>query len=251
MIKSENNRLVILAGPSCVGKSPLARALARFRPELSEKLKPLILYNSRDARPGESDGVDYHFRSRKYIEGLKKADRYIVMKVRGDIQALDIEELSQTLRTGNVFFEGNPFIGNILLAHAALSSVDKLSVFMAPLSRDEIVFLQQAERIASLPDLVTDIMRMKLLRRTQKQKGKLSENDLEDIEKRASSAYTELHDAHRYQYIIPNHDGEDSENWETFYYPLGDARLALNAFISLLENRTPKGTETWEENLLP
>lgn len=53
----KNGRLIILAGPSCVGKSPLAKALARLYPELSKALQPLILYNSRDARPGEKDGI--------------------------------------------------------------------------------------------------------------------------------------------------------------------------------------------------
>jgi guanylate kinase len=47
-----NGRLVILSGPSCVGKSPMAKALAKFYPELRKKLQPLVLYNSREARPG-------------------------------------------------------------------------------------------------------------------------------------------------------------------------------------------------------
>ena len=32
----------------------------------------------------------------------------------------------------------------------------------------------------------------------------------------------------------PNHDGEASENWDAFCYPLGDAREALLAFAALL-----------------
>jgi guanylate kinase len=64
-------RLVILSGPSCVGKSPLVKALAKFYPELQKTLQPLVLYNSRAARPGEIDGVDYHFRSREQVEKLK------------------------------------------------------------------------------------------------------------------------------------------------------------------------------------
>lgn len=32
---ANRNRLVILAGPSCVGKRPLAHALARFHPALT------------------------------------------------------------------------------------------------------------------------------------------------------------------------------------------------------------------------
>ena len=103
----------------------------------------------------------------------------------------------------------------------------------------------------SLPDRVTDIMRQKLLRRTRKQKGELSDKDLKNIEIRASSAYTELCDAYLYQYVIPNHNGEDSNNWEAFNYPVGDARLALNAFVTLLKGETPEGIEKWEKDLLP
>lgn len=81
-------------------------------------------------------------------------------------------------------------------------------------------------------------------------KMELSLKDLENIEKRASSAYRELQDAHIYKYVIPNHDGEDSENWDAFYYPLGDARLALNTFVSLLKGETPAHVEQWEKDLI-
>jgi guanylate kinase len=244
-------RLVVFSGPSCVGKSPLAKALARLHPELHKSLKPLVLYNSRAARPGETDGVDYYFRPRKEIEGLKGKDGKVVMDVRGDLQALDLQELSQSLDKGDVFFEGNPFFGGLLLTHPSLAEVARLSIFMSPLSRSEVLFLKAAKPGVSLPDLVTDVMRRKLLRRTLKQQGELSLRDLENIEKRASSAYTELKQAHRFQYVLPNHDGEDSENWDAFYYPLGDARAALDAFVSLLKNEKPPLVESWEEKLLP
>src|SRR5215471_7944895 len=60
MTDERKGRLVILSGPSCVGKSPLAKALAKFYPELRRTLQPLVLYNTRGPRPGEVDGVDYH-----------------------------------------------------------------------------------------------------------------------------------------------------------------------------------------------
>ena len=49
--RQKPGRLVILAGPSCSGKTPLASALAQVRPELAASLKPLVLYNDRAARP--------------------------------------------------------------------------------------------------------------------------------------------------------------------------------------------------------
>jgi guanylate kinase len=132
-------RLVILSGSSCVGKSPLAKALAKFYPELRNRLQPLVLYNSRDPRPGEVDGVDYHFRSREQIENLKANDHFVVMDVRSDLQGLDLQELSALLAKGDVFFEGNPFVGRTLQTSPALADVNRLSVFMSPLSREEIL----------------------------------------------------------------------------------------------------------------
>lgn len=250
-MKDKTGRLVILSGPSCVGKSPLDRAMKKFYPELRTALQFIVLYNDRDIRPGEADGTDYYFRSRSFIESLKTNPRYVVIDVRGDLQALDLEELHRKLQRGDVFFEGNPFVGKILLTHPALQHVKKLSVFMSPLSHDEILFFRSSGMNVSLPDLLTDIMQKKLLRRTRKQKGEISRKDLENIERRASSAYLELKEAHHFQYVIPNHDGEDSENWDAFYYPLGDARKALNTFVSLVRGEATSWVEQWEEDLLP
>jgi guanylate kinase len=251
MTTSPGGRLVILSGPSCVGKSPLARALARLYPALTRSLQSLVLYNSRPPRPGETDGVDYHFRPRNQVASLRERGDMVVMDVRGDLQALDVRELTETLAGGDVFFEGNPFVGATLLTHPALDGVERLSVFMAPLSRDEVRFFARPESGVSLPALVTDLMRRKLLRRTRRHKGELSLEDLREIERRAGSAYGELRQAHRFRYVIANHDGEDSENWEAFYHPLGDARRALLAFAALLEGEEPPGVERWDEELLP
>ncbi|MBW2526182.1 MAG: hypothetical protein JRI23_18525 [Deltaproteobacteria bacterium] len=250
MSPSPSHRLVVLSGPSCVGKSPLDKALARFYPEIHRRLQPLVLYNSRAPRPGEVDGVHYHFRPRASIEALRADDRYVVMDVRGDLQALDLDDLAQLLEKGDVFFEGNPFVGKSLLSHPRLEGFERLSVFMAPLGRSEIEFLKAPERNASLPDLVTDVMRRKLLRRTRKQKSELALPDLENIEKRAGSAYRELRDACHFGQVIVNHDGEDSDNWDAFYFPLGDARRALLAFVALLEGREAEDVESWPEDLL-
>ncbi len=251
MAHEEFGRLVILGGPSCVGKSPLFKALGKFYPNLHDPLHKLVLVNSRAPRPGERDGVDYHFRARAQVEALRSDDRYAVIEVRSDLQALDVQELEALLRRGDVFFEGNSFVGRALQTDPRLAGVKRLSVFISPLSKDEIAYLKAPERNLSLPEFLTDVMRRKLLRRTRRQKGELSAPDLKDIETRASNAYRELQEAWHFQHVIPNHDGEDSDNWEAFYYLIGDARKTLEAFAALLRGSVPPGVETWEENLLP
>jgi guanylate kinase len=243
-------RLIVLSGPSCVGKSPLSRALGKFYPDLHNRLQKLVLFNSRAPRPGEAEGVDYYFRTRSQVESLREDSRYAVLNVRGDLQAVDVQQIEALLRRGDGFFEGNPFVARALQVHPHLADVDKLTMFLSPLSRDEISCLKALGHSISLQELVTDIMRRKLLRRTRRQKGELSAKDLENVEKRASSAFCELQQAWHFQYVIPNHDGEDSDNWEAFYYLIGDARKSLNDMVALLQGLVPLSVEKWEEELL-
>ena len=93
-------------------------------------------------------------------------------------------------------------------------------------------------------------MRRKLLRRARHQKGEPSLKDLENIQTRASSVFAEMKEAWHFEYVIANHDGEDSDNWEAFYYPIGDARKALDAVAALIEGVVSPGAETWREELL-
>lgn len=246
-----NGRLVILSGPSCVGKSPLLKALGRFFPELHQQLRQLVLHNSRSPRPGERDGVDYHFRTRDQMEALRSNPRFAVLDVRGDLQALDLEDLTSNLAKGEgLLFEGNPYVARLLLDYPGLTDVPRLSIFLTPLSRIEISYLKAPERHTSLADFVTDVMRRKLLRRTRRQKTELSLPDLENIERRAGCAFGELREAWHFDHVIPNHDGEDSDNWDAFYHPLGDARLTLLAVVDLLNGTTPALAEKWDKELL-
>lgn len=244
------NKLIILTGPSCVGKSPMEKALARFQPDIRKSLHKLLLYNDRPPRPGERDGIDYHFSTTAQLKAFEKNPDFIFMNVRGDLQALDLNELVKILGKSHAFFEGNPYVAGAMLNHPSLAPFPGLSVFLSPLSKVEIIELQDPARKADLVKLIPEIMRRKQLRRKAKQKMEISLNDLEDIERRVKSAYEELCMAWKFDYVIPNHDGEDCDNWEMFYYPIGDARRTLIAFTELLKGNVPEIAEKWEKELL-
>jgi len=228
----------------------LRRALERHYPELNEKLRRPVFYTSRSPRPGEKEGVDYRFRRRAVLERMRKKEGCLVFDVRGDLHALDERELVGALKSSDVLFEGSPFVAKPLLTHPGLSKVKKVSLFLSPVAREEILAFRALCGKAAIPGLITEIMRKKLLRRTQKQKGIVSLPDLLDIEKRAESAHRELKEAHRFDYILPNHDGEDSENWDAFPLPVGDARKALLALVDILKGGKPSCSERWETKLL-
>ena len=246
------SRFVMLSGPSCVGKGPLYKALRRFFPDLANRLQQIVLYNSRDPRPGEQEGVDYYFRSRSKIEELATKPGFTSAIVRGDLQAIEVTSIQAILdQDQDAFFEGNPFIPARLSELEQIQEIPTLKVFLSPLSKEEILFFNDPLQRTSLEKLLPDIMRRKLLRRTKRQKTNLSLKDLENIEKRVASAIVELREACKFDYVIPNHDGEDSEHWDAFYYPIGDARRALLAFAALLKGEVPPSVERWEKDLVP
>ena len=60
---------LVLAGPSGGGKSSVARALRALEPALSVS----ISVTTRPPRPGERDGIDYHFRTQAAFDAMQEA----------------------------------------------------------------------------------------------------------------------------------------------------------------------------------
>jgi guanylate kinase len=245
------SKFVILSGPSCIGKSPLHKALHRIYPEWESRLQKLVLYNDRAMRPGETDGEDYHFRTHEEVKALENQDGYLVIPVRDDLQALEIASIHRIMEQGKLpFFEGNPYVIAALQDSGLLDQIKSVTVFLSPLSIQEILFLKNQQPAVNLEKFITQVMRKKQLRRKQKQMQLMSLPDLEDVETRCRAACREMHFAWRYDYVIPNHDGEDSENWSDFHFPVGDAWRTMEAFVSILKEEPNGFIETWDEDVL-
>ena len=56
-IKNQRGTLIVLSGPSGVGKSTVIAELLSERKDIYFS----VSYTTRSPRPGEVDGVDYHF----------------------------------------------------------------------------------------------------------------------------------------------------------------------------------------------
>jgi guanylate kinase len=132
--KSRRGRLVVLAGPSGVGKSSVVGALRHRLPELYFSVSA----TTRDPRPGERDGTDYHF------VGPAGFDRLIQ---RGDL--LEWAEIHGGLhRSGTprepverALSAGRPVLVEVDLSGArAIKSAqpEAVTVFLAPPSFEEL-----------------------------------------------------------------------------------------------------------------
>lgn len=228
-------KLILLSGPSCVGKTPLLKMLARIKPEMH--WGKIILYNSRAPRPVETDGVDYFFRSEEEIRNLPE-NRYIVAKTRSVWQAVDIENVLQVFSTENlIILEIYPTFGAVFLNHQVfkkyLQQFFIRTIFLAPLTWDEVEDLVQYSGFDSAQEAVTSVMLPKLIGRSLQQGKLLSKKEMDDLQIRASKAYDEMIMGKEYTDYIVNHDGEDSTHWKCVP-PIGDAGKTLKKVISII-----------------
>ena len=70
MVKTRRGLLIILSSPSGAGKSTLSRMLLDWDPSLRFSVSA----TTRGPRPGEKDGKEYFFKTRKEFENLINND---------------------------------------------------------------------------------------------------------------------------------------------------------------------------------
>ncbi|ANQ73759.1 guanylate kinase [Rhodococcus qingshengii] len=128
-------RLVVLAGPSAVGKSSVVRELRTRLPELVFSVSA----TTRDPRPGEVDGKDYRFTSREEFQRMIDSGELLEWaEIHGGLQrsgtpAAPVEEALEA---------GKPVLVEVDLAGARAvrkAMPEALLVFMAPPSWDVLV----------------------------------------------------------------------------------------------------------------
>lgn len=94
---SARGTLFIIAAPSGAGKTSLVRSLLEREPGISLS----VSYTSRAARPGEIDGVHYHFVSRAEFEAMVEAGEFFEhFVVHGDLKGTAKRAVLPLLESG-------------------------------------------------------------------------------------------------------------------------------------------------------
>jgi guanylate kinase len=238
---NSTKRLIILSGPSCVGKSPLVKSLRRAYPEMPFQMP--IFYTSRRPRTIEQEGVDYYFRSEKEIRSFPP-DRFIVARTRTVWQGIDLEETERLFaRHDLIITEVYPTLGTLFLEHPRVRQMsvdfDIQTVFISPATEEEIQAVQTGMGFASPDEATAAIMLPKHISRMQQQGKLLTPEVMDDIHIRAGKAYEEIRMGRSYAHRIINHDGEDSNNWR-YTPPIGEAGATLKRFVGILETGETK-----------
>ncbi|MCP2278974.1 guanylate kinase [Nocardia amikacinitolerans] len=133
---TRKGRLVVLVGPSAVGKSTVVRCVRERLPELVFSVSA----TTRAPRPGEVDGLDYRFVSRDQFDAMIEAGELLEWAdIHGGLQrsGTPAGPVREALNAGmNVLVEVD--LEGARSVRKAMP--EALLVFLAPPSWDELVF---------------------------------------------------------------------------------------------------------------
>lgn len=132
---AQRGRLVVLAGPSAVGKSSVVRKLHERLPELVFSVSA----TTRDPRPGEVDGKDYRFVTAAEFERMIEAGELLEWaEIHGGLQrsGTPAAPVQAALEAGHPVLVEVDLVG----ARAVRAAMpEAILVFMAPPSWEELV----------------------------------------------------------------------------------------------------------------
>ncbi|MEV0292419.1 guanylate kinase [Nocardia sp. NPDC050710] len=147
---TRKGRLVVLVGPSAVGKSTVVRCVRERLPELVFSVSA----TTRAPRPGEVDGLDYQFVSREAFDAMIEADELLEWaEIHGGLQrsGTPAGPVREALKAGkNVLVEVD-----LAGARSVRQAIpEAILVFLAPPSWDELV-ARLTSRGTESPEVIT------------------------------------------------------------------------------------------------
>jgi guanylate kinase len=129
---SSTGTLYTVSAPSGAGKTSLVNAMLQRRPGLQVS----VSHTTRAARPGEEDGVNYHFVSEQAFEAMLAAEEFLEhARVFGNFYGTSRRWVEQQLRLGidvilEIDWQGAQQIKRLL--------PDTRSIFILPPSREAL-----------------------------------------------------------------------------------------------------------------
>jgi guanylate kinase len=182
-MNNEQGKLVVISGPSGVGKSTVVREVLQ---RCGSRLRLSVSATTRSPRPGETDGVDYHFLT---------DDKFAQRREQGDFVEC-VEVFGRGHWYGTLWSEVRPFLeaGKWVLLEIDVDGAENVlnqSVSCQAGSQPPVGPISIFIRPASFEEL------------ERRLRSRATETE-ESIQRRLKVAQRELELAHRYEYQVVN-----------------------------------------------
>jgi guanylate kinase len=132
-VTSRRGLLIVISGPSGVGKDTVIKRLL----ELDPNLRYSVSYTTRPPRPGEVDGVNYHFVRRDDFERLIRESAFLEHATYdGNLYGTPIAQLDEVRAAGHDIVLKIDVQGAEQVRKRA---PDSMRIFLAPPNMDELL----------------------------------------------------------------------------------------------------------------
>lgn len=234
------SHIIFISGPSGMGKTKIKDKLENLEKVLNINFERVIITTSRSMRPGESQGNPWYFKSADDIEKLYKSDPQNYLKVeirRGEPQGLDTDtEIVKKLSKSNVLWCELHITWLDIIENWININIPKVKitkVFFAPLSKKELIERSKKENL-SWDKIIEAEMTKRLIARRDAGLDNISDDKLK---KRAFNAIEEYSSLDKYDCIIINHQGEESQEWgDKKEFPTGEASRVFTQFLNIYKS---------------
>lgn len=176
----DRGTFVIIVGPSAVGKTAIVEEMLTHIPQSCR----LVTSTTRDARPDEVDGKDYHFLSRPDFKARVEKEEF-----------LEWAEFS-----GNLYGSSRTVLDQLLASHVIVFGI--LDVQGAHAARTLV------------PDAVTVFVRPEDIKELERRHLQRHAARPQDIAKRLQTAWKEIECAGEFDHQVTNVDGRFQDTIE-------------------------------------
>ena len=215
-----NKRLVLISGPSGVGKGPIIEWTKQlYIPNLCQVK---VRKTKTERHKGTEDDL-----------GLGKGDNFYQFDCRGVEQRIHLDELDSAIEKQDVVLLEAYYKTHDFLKNRYDSSIDFASTFVSPLNLEEIKELaEQGKRLETyLPELMLD----SLVRRAERDGKAFTRTLIKELEQRAEDSVNEMRFTHNYRQVIPNHIYESDSRWK-FPILIGEPLRVVKSLKEIIKN---------------
>ncbi|KAH0790241.1 Guanylate kinase family protein [Histomonas meleagridis] len=129
----QGTRPLVFVGPSGIGKGTIERRLMEERPG---KFAFSVSHTTRAQRPGERDGVDYHFTTREKMEKEIAEGKFLEFcEIHGNLYGTSYAAIDNVTKSGKICIIDANIDGAISLSK---TNLNPYIIFLAPTSLEDL-----------------------------------------------------------------------------------------------------------------
>ncbi|MFH1827778.1 MAG: hypothetical protein ABH824_00815 [Nanoarchaeota archaeon] len=213
-------RLVVVSGPSGVGKDPIIKWVKKLYVPALCQVK--VRKTKTERHKGDESDIGFGGNDGEYYQ----------FDCRGTEQRIYLDELDKAIEEHDTVLLETYYKAFDFLKSRYGNSVDFASTFVSPLNAEEIKeLIEQGKRLEDhLPELMLD----SIVRRAERDGKAFTHSLVKELEQRAEDSVNEMRFAHNYRYVIPNHCYESDSRWR-FAILIGEPRKVVDSLHKIIQ----------------